>query len=58
MYTMISEGTASQPAPGGLNIGGLPSSGFKEADVRTGSQKRSQRSKGRDQSKKHHRRDS
>ena len=33
-------------------------SGFKEADVRTGSQKRSQRSKGRDQGKKHHRRDS
>jgi ribonuclease R len=57
---------AGQPAPGGLNIGGLPSggfiqakgSGFKEADVRTGSQKRSQRSKGRDQGKKHHRRDS
>jgi len=57
--------SAPQPGPGGLNLGGGPGggfgvargSGFKESDYRTGSQKRSQRSKNRDQGKKHHRRD-
>ena len=57
---------ALQPpaGPGGLTLGQgtggfghAQGGGFREKDVRTGSQKRSQRSKSRDQGKKHHRRD-
>ena len=46
------------PAAGlGTGFGASKGAGFKEFDGRAGAQKRSQRSKSRDQSKKQHRRD-